>query len=347
MSEFPCDLHSVYTCLLFLSFFFPAVSLETCNNLKTTRCLNGGYLRHVVNVSDASLPDTALLDDAVDQVTSLQTSCECDCPPNTRGSHCEMLANQGYYESLHPPFDCGNDTIDQSGHQITIKNQSNIACAWTVKVSNSLKVAGQSFPRSRDFIFPQASEHHVVEVTFHEFKLSPRVDTSVMKGNSLQVVNDDARAGVKSRVGKCALDSLEIRLTDPFDGSFYCGEDIAAASTIRSNSSSVILVLHSFNTYSSDVRVNVSLSFTVSFVSVNDDGSHLKVTTMPSITTSAFTSNFSSTDIDKVNNHGGSNLHFINSILQALWTISLNSFFSFISTLRDQLPTTSTVSQWG
>lgn len=131
---FPCVIFT--TCVResksFVSFSF---FLETCNNLKTTRCFNGGYLRHVVNESDASLSDTASLDDAVDQVTSLQTSCKCDCPPNTRGLHCELLTNQGYYESLYPPFHCGNDTIDRTGQQITIKNQPNIACAWTIKVS--------------------------------------------------------------------------------------------------------------------------------------------------------------------------------------------------------------------
>lgn len=175
--------------------------------------------------------------------------------------------------------------------------------------------------------------------------MSPKIDISKI-GSRSTLKNDEQI--VKPRF-KCALDSLEIRLNDPFDGNFYCDQDIQPGTIMTSNLSTVTLLLHSFDSYTSDLKlINPVINFTVTFKRSSSTSKDHIVTskTTTSLPLSSFSTKKSSSIIEITT--GASilttttaptvtNPNVLNPI-QVLWSLlSMNSLLSLISSLRDRL----------
>lgn len=139
----------------------------------------------------------------------LSQGCSCVCPPNTTGKSCETVLAADYYDSLS----CG-EFITREGSVISTTSQRNesLNCVWII----------------------QAPQDKVVQLTLQDFSLHPRGDLS-----RLSILPN----GPPDM--KCINESLEVRLDDPFDGTFFCGSDLKKGSILTSTLSRVIILLSS------------------------------------------------------------------------------------------------------
>ena len=68
---------------------------------------------------------------------------------------------------------------------------------------------------------------------------------------------------------RCLNQSLELRLSDPFDGRFFCGSDLRPGSLLLSDSTNVTIILHDFSKEGEEwrQRQQPQLKIEVDFVS--------------------------------------------------------------------------------
>lgn len=193
----------------------------------------------------------------------------------------------------------------------------------------------------------QAAAGETVQLVFHKFQLSPKVDISSLASNMYTRASED-NSFTKRRL-KCALDSLEVRLNDSFDGEFYCDQDIRPGTVMTSNISSVTIFLHSFDSPLSHLRVNpiVNLSVQLRRVASKIQLPTSQVPTMstsinlstqsPRMTSSTGASVTSTTTKTTTTTTQATSVNVPNA-LSSLWSfLSLNLLLSLISSLRDRL----------
>jgi len=140
----------------------------------------------------------------------LSSNCSCICPPNTSGSLCEKIIVEDYYEALDP-LNCGGFVREEGALiQTPLTRQERLNCVWMIESPNS---------------------NQVVRLSIEEFSFHRRSDinTKIMSPPDF----------------KCANESLEIRLSDPYDGRFFCGNDLVPGSSLTSSSSHMILLISS------------------------------------------------------------------------------------------------------
>lgn len=81
----------------------------------------------------------------------------------------------------------------------------------------------------------------MVRLKISDFKLTSRTDLSLVRH---QISPDSDLLPPDFR---CLTESLEIRLTDPYDGSFFCGNDLQKGRVLISRIPNVTIMLHNFS----------------------------------------------------------------------------------------------------
>lgn len=137
--------------------------------------------------------------------TGREESCECECPPTTRGTFCEQLIHEDYYEA-RDPFTCGGNVTQETYIEtpgFPERLRPFLSCAWVIKAPPGMNI----------------------RLTFDEFSFQQRHKESGSVTNN-----------------KCLEESVEIRLHDAYQGQFFCGNELRYRTFESSRSEIVVLV---------------------------------------------------------------------------------------------------------
>ncbi|CAN7997218.1 unnamed protein product, partial [Ixodes hexagonus] len=128
--------------------------------------------------------------------------CTCICPHNSRGERCQDLT-----DSYYGVPSCGGNVTSEGSIEtpgFPSRDVNYDSCIWWI----------------------QAPEDKVVQLTFDEFSLAPRLDAPSSKYNR-----------------KCVLERVEMRLRDRYHGKMYCGTDIKPGQQMTSWTSDMVVIL--------------------------------------------------------------------------------------------------------
>ncbi|RWS12365.1 Zinc metalloproteinase dpy-31-like protein, partial [Dinothrombium tinctorium] len=132
--------------------------------------------------------------------------CECECPPTTTGKFCETLVKENYYDAIEP-LPCGGN-ITQEGYIETPDYPQRLwpkqSCTWIV----------------------MAPSEKVIRLTFEGFEFAPRLYLPQTKAHK-----------------KCVNETVEVRLTNKYSGSIYCGNDITEGTEMISEGPEAIIII--------------------------------------------------------------------------------------------------------
>lgn len=133
-------------------------------------------------------------------------------------------------------------------------------------------------PSSPSHQSPDAGK--VVRLNISQFSLSSRTDLSLVRHQIFP------EADLLPPDFRCLNDSLEVRLKDPFDGSFYCGTDLKPGTILVSDSPNVSVILHNFSKFRSRDRTEEGrrLKIDVEFVERKDILDEKTTTQVPATT---------------------------------------------------------------
>jgi hypothetical protein len=141
----------------------------------------------------------------------LSDNCSCVCPPNTTGKWCERIITEDYYDAVDS-LSCGGYIGDESVLSTPSQGRKSLNCVWVI----------------------DAPQHKIIQLTIQEFKIQSRSDLSRLSTISNAPPNF-----------KCINESVEIRLDDPYDGRFFCGNDLKPGVILNSTTSRVVILIFS------------------------------------------------------------------------------------------------------
>lgn len=129
--------------------------------------------------------------------------CHCVCPKNTAGDTCEELKGSYYGEPACGGNVTSEGAIETPGFPERNEPYDN-GCTWWI----------------------QAPEGRVVQLTVEEFSFAPRLNKPSSRYHN-----------------RCAIERVEIRIRNRYNGDSYCGQDLKPGQRLTSRTNEMVIIV--------------------------------------------------------------------------------------------------------